>query len=144
VGSGIAALSSVCSFFRIDWLWIKWKEAVTKAQATVVTPAPTVLRASSSRRFRDFSSRGRLLSKSSWKIVGYWALLWALSSPFIIAMILAFKSFECGLVLGREGELRGEVPFVERGPGAEQVPISQLLHLELIARSGGQLISKTV
>jgi hypothetical protein len=78
-----------------------------------------------------------LLSKSSWNIVGYWALVLALSSPFIIATILAFKSFESGLVLGMEGELRGEVPFVEREAGAEQVPISRLLHLELIARSGG-------
>jgi hypothetical protein len=137
VGSGIAALSSVCSFFRIDGLLIKWKEVVTKAQAMGVTPAPTVPRVSSSSRLRDFSCGWGLLSKSSWNIVGYWALVLALSSPFIIATILAFKSFESGLVLGMEGELRGEVPFVEREPGAEQVPISRLLHLELIARSGG-------
>ena len=63
--SGIAALSSVCSFFRIEGLVIRWKESVTKAHATVVTPAPIVPRASSSRRVRDFSCGGRLLFRSS-------------------------------------------------------------------------------
>jgi hypothetical protein len=84
----------------MDGLLVKWKEAITRTQAVVITPAPIIPRASSSRRFRVLSSGGRLLFISSWKIVRY--SVWALSSPLRIATILARKALECGLVLAKE------------------------------------------
>ena len=73
--------------------------------------------------------------------MGYWVFMSVLSSPLIIPMTLAFRSFEYGLVIVGK-EYWEDLLFVKRGPCAKQVPAFLLLNPESIARSTGELFSR--
>lgn len=72
VGSGNSFSSSACSLCRIRELFSRWKEVTARVHDTVSTPAPMSPLASPLRRSNFFSCGGRLLERSSSKIVGCW------------------------------------------------------------------------